>query len=167
MLWKPHSCPTNSAPLFSFHLQERGSESILPKQSQSMTEDSRFVGHENNWISLSLALKLIFFCISDPADSKARSFVVATVYLSHWQREGKVNSLAFYVGGIVELFVTLLLKIKKGPMKGQLLEVIKRKIPIDRLTACSLRYDTSREFSAVIVTAALCSFISLLCICRY
>lgn len=103
-------------------------------------------------------MKLIFFCISDPVDSKARPFVVATVYLSHWQREGKVNSLAFYLGGIVELFVTLLLKIKKGPMKGQLLEVIKRKIPIDRLTACSLRYDTSGELSAN-VTAALCSLL--------
>lgn len=164
MLWKPHSSLTNSAPLCSFHLQERGSESILPKQSQSMTEDSRFVGHDNNWISLSLALKLIF---SVSVDSKARPFVVTTVYLSRWQREGKVNSLAFYVGGIVELFVILLLKIKKGPMKGQLLEVIKRKIPIDRLAACSLRYDTSGELSAIIVTAALCSFVSLLCICRY
>ena len=81
----------------------------------------------------------------------------------------KVRSihLLFYVGGIVELFVILLLKIKKGPMKGQLLEVIKRKIPIDRLAACSLRYDTSGELSAIIVTAALCSFVSLLWICRY
>ena len=40
-------------------------------------------------------------------------------------------------------------------MKGQLLEVIKRKIPIDRLAGCSLRYDTSGELSAIIVTEVL------------
>ncbi len=31
-------------------------------------------------------------------------------------------------------------QIKKGPMKGQLVEVIKRKIPIDRIASVSLRY---------------------------
>ena len=52
---------------------------------------------------------------------------------------------------------TLLLQIKKGPMKGQLLEVIKRKIPIDRLRACSLRYGTSEALSTIIVSQKLCA----------
>ena len=33
-----------------------------------------------------------------------------------------------------------LLQIKKGPEKGRIIEVVKRKIPVDRFTGVSLRY---------------------------
>ena len=41
---------------------------------------------------------------------------------------------------VLILLPSCLLQIKKGPEKGRIIEVVKRKIPVDRFTGVSLRY---------------------------
>ena len=89
------------------------------------------------------------------ADSEARFDAVSNSRLPHRQRKGTFlyllqleysvlyiesafsDGLAECKGQLVHFSISL--QIKSGPMKGQFVEVIKRNIPIDRVSGVSLR----------------------------